>query len=159
VIAVYTFSVVWWRIEMSSVRFAWTVVGVIWTYSILFVMLMAWRYRWDTLFHPSPVWRRIYLLDIMHVLTFRDQYWCWMGKYYIVQKLFAEYFWVWSALFLSIVLYIPLFFWSLGYLTPDKQVWWKFRIHARTPWARETDSEINRRRSMNMIAYAHPLLS
>jgi hypothetical protein len=135
---------------MGSLRFAWTVVGVIWTYNILFVMLMAWRYRWDTLFHPTPVCLISWISRMSS--RFRDQYWCWIGKYYIVQRLFAEYFWMWSALLLSILLYIPLFFWSWGYLTPDKQVWWKFRIHARSPWAQATDLEVNRRRSMNMIA-------
>jgi hypothetical protein len=55
------------------------------------------------------------------------------------------------------MLYIPLFLWSWGYLTPDK-VWWKLHIHPRSEWARTSDSDVMRRRSMNMIAYAlhHP---
>jgi hypothetical protein len=79
-----------------------------------------------------------------------------MGKYYIVQRLFGEYFWMWSALLLSFLLYIPLFFWSRGYLSPDNQVWWKFRIHSRSLWAQAADPEIERRRSMAMIAYVLP---
>jgi len=133
VIAVYTFSIVWWRMEQVSLLFAWSIVGVIWAYHILFVTLMAWRYRWDTLFHPTP-------------------YWCWIGKYYTVQKLFTEYLWMWCALFISCLLYIPLFLWSQGYLSPDNEVWWKFRFHTRSQWAL-TDLNVKRRRSMTMIAY------
>jgi len=134
VIAVYTFAIVWWRMEQRSLLFAWSVVGVIWTYNILFITLMAWRYHWDALFHPTP-------------------FWCWIGKYYIVQRLFAEYLWMWSALFLSFALYIPLFFWFQGYLTPDDKIWWKFRFHTRSQRAGVADSDVMRRRSMKMIAY------
>jgi len=68
VIAVYTFSVVWWRTGKGTVRFAWSVVGVIWAYSILFITLTAWRYHWGTFFHPTP---SVLVLDrqILHSRT------------------------------------------------------------------------------------------
>ena len=78
VIAIYTFSVVWWRTGKGSVRFAWSIVGAIWTYSILFVTISAWRYRWENLFHPTPV---CFIFQMSRVSSrFRDQYWCWIAK-------------------------------------------------------------------------------
>jgi hypothetical protein len=66
VIAIYTFAVVWWRTGKGSVRFAWSIVGAIWTYNILFITITAWHYRWENFFHPTPVWPCIYLLDVTH---------------------------------------------------------------------------------------------
>jgi hypothetical protein len=103
------------------------------------------------LFPPHTGMPHISWMSRMSSLV-RDQFWCWIGKYYIIQRLFGEYFWMWSALLLSFLLYIPLFFWSRGYLSPDNHVWWKFRIHARSLWVRAADPEVERRRSMAMIA-------
>jgi len=137
VIAVYTFVLVWWRIGTGerAVYIAWIVVGLIWIYEILYISLAAWRFKVDTFFHPTP-------------------YWCWTGKYYLAEKIVGEYFWVWLALFASLLLYIPLFFLSRGNITTDDNVWWKFHIHRRSPNAPGLEGE--RRRSLSMIAY--PLL-
>jgi hypothetical protein len=48
----------------------------------------------------------------------------------LVFKIVGEYLWLWLALFVSILCYIPLLFWSLGYITMnDTDPWWKFHVH------------------------------
>jgi hypothetical protein len=40
------------------------VVGLIWTYEILFVFISAWHFDPDTFYHPTPVGRTILRLPI-----------------------------------------------------------------------------------------------
>lgn len=42
----------------------------------------------------------------------------------------TEYAWIWAALVTSVVLYVPLFFWSQGNITVLDR-WWKFKIHRK----------------------------
>ena len=36
------------------------------------------------------------------------QYWCWISKEYLVWRIVAEYMWLWLALLLSLLVYVPL---------------------------------------------------
>ena len=56
-IAIDTFARVWWRIGVGrkSLPIAYAVVGLIWTYEILFVFISAWHFDPNTFYHPTPV--------------------------------------------------------------------------------------------------------
>ncbi|KAF8262435.1 hypothetical protein EI94DRAFT_1808789 [Lactarius quietus] len=48
-------------------------------------------------------------------------YWCWIGpsSSFKLERIAGEYVWMWFALFASVILYIPLYFWSKGRLSVD----------------------------------------
>jgi len=56
---------------------------------------------------------------------------------------------MWSSLFISVLLYIPLFFWGRGNITIGDR-FWSFRIHRRQL---VDDHDGQRRHSLTMIAY------
>jgi hypothetical protein len=128
-ITINTFSLVWWR-RGRSTSGAWIVVVLIWLYAMCFVLLAAKIDGTDNVYRPSP-------------------YWCSFGKYYLVQKLFGEYFWIWLALLISALLYIPLFLWRRRYITLNPNVWWRCSFHRRM----DGDLDVHRRRSLNMVFY------
>lgn len=67
-------------------------------------------------------------------------------------KTFGEYFWMWMALFGSILLYIPLWLWMRGnILLYDVAPWWKFRFQRAI---NDPDLRARRSRSLIMLAYA-----
>jgi len=55
-------------------------------------------------------------------------YWCWISPDFPGQRLGGEYVWMWVALFSSALLYIALFFWTVGLLSVDKESWYKLRM-------------------------------
>ncbi|KAI9463566.1 hypothetical protein BJY52DRAFT_1184586 [Lactarius psammicola] len=55
-------------------------------------------------------------------------YWCWIGPEYGSERLAGEYVWLWIALFASVIMYIPLYFWMKGRLSIDPEKWYKFRL-------------------------------
>jgi hypothetical protein len=57
-----------------------------------------------------------------------DQFWCWINSQYNAERLAGEYFWMWSALFASVVMYITLYFWAQGRLSVDEEKWYKFHL-------------------------------
>ena len=67
----------------------------------------------------------------------------------MIHRIFAGYFWLWTSLFTSIILYIPLFFWGRGNVTIGDR-FWNFKIHKRQV---VDDPEGLRRRALSMIAY------
>ena len=56
---------------------------------------------------------------------------------------------MWTSLFVSILLYIPLFFWGRGNITIGDN-FWSFKIHKQQ---RVDDYDGLRRHSLTMIAY------
>jgi hypothetical protein len=60
---------------------------------------------------------------------------------------------MWIALFVSLILYIPLFFWIRGNITVGRN-FWDVRFHKR---GELNDPDGSRRRAMRMIAYASPV--
>ena len=51
------------------------------------------------------------------------QYWCWIGKDYRIHSITGQYLWLWLAVLVSIVVYIPLFLWSKGFITIPDNNW------------------------------------
>ena len=37
--------------------------------------------------------------------------------------------WVWTSLFASIIMYIPLYLWAEGRLSVDRKKWYKFHLN------------------------------
>jgi hypothetical protein len=83
------------------------------------------------------------------------QYWCWIGDRYTAERIFGQYLWLWLTLLVSIMSYIPLFFWARGYITVDPQRWWKFTFHIKVILDAPADDldRQSRRRALGMIAY------
>ncbi|KAF8258920.1 hypothetical protein EI94DRAFT_1618955 [Lactarius quietus] len=50
-------------------------------------------------------------------------YWCWVGpsSKFKLERLAGEYVWMWIALFASVILYVPLYFWTMGRLSVNLQ--------------------------------------
>jgi hypothetical protein len=59
---------------------------------------------------------------------YSGQYWCWISAKFAGMRLGGEYIWLWIALFTSVVLYIPLYFWAEGLLSVDEESWYKFHM-------------------------------
>jgi hypothetical protein len=38
--------------------------------------------------------------------------------------------WVWTSLFTSIIMYIPLYLWAEGRLSVDREKWYKFHLNS-----------------------------
>ncbi|KAH9061348.1 hypothetical protein EDB87DRAFT_1682768 [Lactarius vividus] len=55
-------------------------------------------------------------------------YWCWISPEYKLERLAGEYVWMWIALFASMIMYLPLYFWTKGRLSVDPEKWYKFRL-------------------------------
>ncbi|KAI0276651.1 hypothetical protein BGY98DRAFT_1167349 [Russula aff. rugulosa BPL654] len=47
-------------------------------------------------------------------------YWCWISPQFPRDRLGGETIWMWIALFASVVLYIPLYFWAEGFWSVDE---------------------------------------
>jgi hypothetical protein len=130
-IAVHTFVMVWLNKGFHSMFIASTAVAASWLYSILYLAMMgSLHHEPNSMLRPVP-------------------YWCWIGKKYVVHRLWAGYIWLWVALVISILLYVPLFFWGRGNITVGDKLW-SFRIHRAE---NVDDHGGSRRRSLSMIAY------
>jgi len=133
-IALYTFIGVWMGITIQSKRVTGGIIGIIWFFIGLLILLgnvlnNGARVGFE---RPAP-------------------YWCWIGDPFFVWRLLGEYLWFWVTLLVSIITYIPLYFWSRGNVTSDDVSWWKFTIQ------READPSEDfkgiRRRSLIMLLY------
>jgi hypothetical protein len=61
--------------------------------------------------------------------TTRGQYWCWISPKYPGERLGGEYVWMWIALFGSVILYVPLYFWAEGFWSVDAS----YKFHWSNP--------------------------
>ncbi|KAI0276653.1 hypothetical protein BGY98DRAFT_934940 [Russula aff. rugulosa BPL654] len=53
--------------------------------------------------------------------------WCWISPQFPRERLAGETIWMWIALFASVILYVPLYFWAEGYWAIDDDyrfLWW-----------------------------------
>ncbi|KAJ7282868.1 hypothetical protein C8J57DRAFT_53677 [Mycena rebaudengoi] len=133
-ITVFTFAGVWWRKGLSATFLARILVGLLWLFVALIVIIGNVTNRGPGDLYESPT-----------------PYWCWIGENYLGLRIAGEYVWFWITLFVSILAYIPLFFWARGNITVSETSWWRFSVHP----ALATD-ELDRRRRRNsytMIAY------
>lgn len=132
-IALYTFIGVWMGMPIQSNRVTGAIIGVVWLFISLLTLLgnvLNDRAR-EGFERPTP-------------------YWCWIGEPFFMWRLFGEYLWLWITLFISIITYIPLYFWSCGNITFDDISWWKFTIH-RADHSEELKGI--RRHSLIMLLY------
>jgi len=134
VIAIYTFVVVMWGAFKHQLLVAYLVVGFIFVFITLFIGVSV-----GTQTHGAH-----------HYMT-PDGFWCWIGNgsRYNKERYAGEYVWMWIALSVSALTYIPLSFVALGILRVSQTHWWKFELHGRG----EAQVEGQKRRSISMIAY------
>jgi len=131
-IAVYSFSAVWWRKTVHHSNLAYSVVGLIWLYVILFVFIGIGT-RGNLYMIPS------------------GPYWCWIGqKYNLVEQLMGEYVWLWLTLFVSLLCYIPLFLLFRGNIEFDATNTLSLRWVKLEAGKRRTKNE---RRAFSLLAY------
>lgn len=94
-----------WRVGLQARGFAIFLVGIACVFITLWVAIGASKHKnYET---PTP-------------------YWCWISPKYPGERLAGEYVWLWLALFTSVILYIPLYFWTEGRLSVDDEKWYKF---------------------------------
>ncbi|KAH9979159.1 hypothetical protein BJV74DRAFT_131271 [Russula compacta] len=106
ILATHTFVTVMWRVGLRARGFACCLVGLVWIFVALWVGIGAGIHKnYET---PTP-------------------YWCWIGPQYTGERIGGEYAWLWVALFTSVILYVPLYFWAKGRLSVDEEKWYKFR--------------------------------
>jgi hypothetical protein len=130
VIAVHTFSSVWWRRGVKSLLTASILMGLVWLFVILYVAIGLGLNIDKSYMTPTD--------------------WCWIGPNYMAAKITGEYFWFWLTLCVSLVFYVLLFFWSTGNITVDQHKWWKFSVHR----SKDSHADSGRKRhSLKLIAY------
>jgi len=74
-------------------------------------------------------------------------YWCWISPEFPGERLGGEYIWLWIALFVSAMLYVPLYFWAEGFWSVDE----KYKLH----WS-NADRRVGytqRRAALGMLLY------
>ncbi|EJD34843.1 hypothetical protein AURDEDRAFT_75800, partial [Auricularia subglabra TFB-10046 SS5] len=137
VIAVHTFLVIFFRwTPPSGFLIPIIVISMIWAYVSLYtgIAFAAHHAPGAELFTPTP-------------------YWCWISARYPKERFSAEYFWLWSAALLSILLYIPLFFVIRGNITVDPQHWWRIEFQRTTNLQRAGVTFSPSRQSLKMLLY------
>ncbi|KAI9463567.1 hypothetical protein BJY52DRAFT_921209 [Lactarius psammicola] len=107
IITVHSFVVALWNIGTRARHFALGVVGLASLFTALWVGIGNGVHK--NFVTPTP-------------------YWCWIGPEYKLERLAGEYIWMWIALFASVIMYIPLYFWTKGRLSVDPDKWYKFRL-------------------------------
>jgi hypothetical protein len=132
-IAAHTLFAMWWGKHFSSLIAPRILVGVIWAFVILcpLILLVSTRERRHEFFTPTP-------------------YWCWVNAGF-QYKLLTFYAWLWLAMLISFLSYLPLFFWRLGFYIsrPPGLPWWRFRVR-RKP---ESDRQPRSKFAFYMILY------
>lgn len=112
VITLHTFATVFFRWQPSRWPRLWIVViTFIWTFILLFVVLGYAVHKsqyskpdGNPYFAPTP-------------------FWCWISSKYMIERIFGEYFWLWSSAVLNIILYPFLFFTLRGNIDVDPGNW------------------------------------
>jgi len=107
ILTIHTFVVALWKVGTRARHFAFGVVALAVLYTALWVSIGNDIHKhYET---PTP-------------------YWCWIGPKYKGERIAGEYIWLWMALFASMIMYIPLYFWMKGHLSTDPEKWYKFRL-------------------------------
>jgi len=132
-IAVYTFLGIWVTANFSM-RFTYGLVLAIWSFIGLLVAVSTTVNRNQDVSFMGPT-----------------PYWCWVSNR-LAWRMAVEYLWMWLTLFLSILIYIPLYLWMRGNIIIDQAAWWKFNI------SRHVDPAAWARRRQAMVMLAYPLV-
>ncbi|KAI9442154.1 hypothetical protein H4582DRAFT_2072711 [Lactarius indigo] len=107
IITVHTFVVALWNVGIRARHFAFGVVALTSLFIALWVGIGNGLHK--DFVTPTP-------------------YWCWISPEYKLERLAGEYVWMWIALFASVIMYLPLYFWTKGRLSVDSDKWYKFRF-------------------------------
>ncbi|KAF8502226.1 hypothetical protein F5888DRAFT_1918935 [Russula emetica] len=76
------------------------------------------------------------------------QYWCWIGPHFTGERLGGETIWMWIAVFASVILYIPLYFWAEGFWSVVG-----YRFHWWNPDQNRRIGYTQRRATLGMLLY------
>ncbi|KAI9442155.1 hypothetical protein H4582DRAFT_1847844 [Lactarius indigo] len=126
IITVHTFVLALWKVGIRARRFAFGIVALASLFVALWVGIGNGIHKnFET---PTP-------------------YWCWIGPEYNTERLGGEYVWIWIALFASVLMYIPLYFWTNGRLSVDPKKWYKFHL------TESDDKYPQRRAALGMLFY------
>ncbi|KAH8119343.1 hypothetical protein DFH11DRAFT_439734 [Phellopilus nigrolimitatus] len=104
IIALHTFVAVWLRKGTHNLNIAYGIIAVAWLTVILFVAVAASKNR--NYYNPTPLW-------------------CWIGGRFTGERIGMEYIWLWMSIVVSILVYVPLFLLTRGYLVVDETHRWK----------------------------------
>jgi len=125
ILAIHTFVVALWKVGIRARHFAFGIVALATLYIALWVGIGNIHKHYET---PTP-------------------YWCWIGPEYKGERIAGEYVWLWIALFATVIMYIPLYFWMKGRLSIDPEKWYKFQFS-------ESDERYQlRRAALGMLLY------
>jgi hypothetical protein len=71
---------------------------------------------------PTPVRNSTLFFPIFSSRSHSSgQYWCWISPQYPGDRLGGESVWLWIALVVSAILYIPLYFWAEGFWSVNEE--------------------------------------
>ena len=105
-------------------------------------------YRIETEFYESNSGKYIPIPLPLRVTELEHQkYWCFVNAAYLEWRLLGEYLWMWLALFLSCLIYIPLYLWMRGYIISDPSSLWKWRLKS----SKDSDPCRQARRRLSLI--------
>jgi len=132
-IAIYTIARVMWGTFKHELLFAYLAINFIWLFLVIFIGVTVGTQTHGTQHYMTPA-----------------GFWCWIGNgsRYNAERYAGEYVWMWTALAVSVITYVPLSFVALGIrLGLNENHWWRFTLH------RQGSAEGQTRRSISMIAY------
>ncbi|KIM92305.1 hypothetical protein PILCRDRAFT_118109 [Piloderma croceum F 1598] len=115
---------------------AYTTVGLTWFFLASFIAISVSVHTHGSDFYYTPV-----------------GYWCWIGNRHRVEQFTGQYMWIWIAMFVSFLTYVPLFFWARGNITVSPMHWWKFMVRRDNNLVQDIDPDGRKRRSICMIVY------
>jgi len=134
IIALYTFVVVMWRTFEHELLVAYLATAFIWVFLFIFIGITVGTQTHGTQHYMTPA-----------------GFWCWIGNgsRYNAERYAGEYAWMWAALGVSALTYIPLFFVALGIgLRFNKDKWYGFEFYRE-----HNQIGGQRRRAIKMIIY------
>ncbi|KAH8992971.1 hypothetical protein EDB92DRAFT_519363 [Lactarius akahatsu] len=105
ILAIHTFTIALWNVGAEARYFAFSIVA----FTCLFVALWAGISN-----------------GVHKDFEMPTPYWCSIGPN--KERLAGQYVWIWIALFASVAMYIPVYFWMKGHLSVDGDKWYKFRL-------------------------------
>lgn len=134
VIAIYTFAVVMWGTFQRQLHVAYLVIVFIVVFLAIFIGVTVGTQTHGTQNYMTPA-----------------GFWCWIGNgsRYNAERYAGEYAWMWIALSISVITYVPLFLVARGTLRVNPNHWWKFKLYGQG----DARLEGQRRRAIGMIAY------
>ncbi|KAJ7775991.1 hypothetical protein DFH07DRAFT_731917, partial [Mycena maculata] len=110
IIALHTFDTIWRHGGVTSLKWAYILIGTVWTFLVLTVAVSTSAHTNPPFYAPTP-------------------YWCWINSSYGNYRTALENFWLWMGLAVSVP-YIPLLSWDAGRVTPGDPKWWTFKLNS-----------------------------